>query len=182
MVLRFLIVRRLMNDTGFPPRRVRPHRVCPHEIHPKLSISSSLVTFNRLKNENVWFSFIVPFPPVRCCLSCRSCHCAFTTSLPGRRRVDRGLPILMITLDSPKIPRQRILLLSDPGVPRTFVEANVSGHAAFSYVISSKQMVSIILNNLCYFKATSLRQFLRSFQYYRFLSKRLLWLHRKRSC
>ena len=46
--------------------------------------------------------------------------------------MDRGLPILMITLDSPKILCQRILLLSDPGVPRTFVEASVSGPTLLS--------------------------------------------------
>ena len=60
----------------------------------------------------------VPLPPIQYCLSWWSCHCSFPT-LSG----ERGFLIPVMPLDIvSKIACQRMFQLSDPGVPRTFVE------------------------------------------------------------
>ena len=64
-----------------------------------------------------------PFPPIQCCLSWWSCHCSFPT-LSGGGEVgvpyssDSISPLVIVS----KIACQRMFQLSNPGVPRTFVE------------------------------------------------------------
>ena len=51
----------------------------------------SLVTPCNICHDQGIYQF-VPFPPVQCCLSRRSCHCLFTTLLGWK-----GLPILVMS-------------------------------------------------------------------------------------
>ena len=57
-------------------------------------------------------------PPIQCCLSWWSCHCSFPTLSGGRGFLIPVMPLIIVY----KIACQRMFQLSDPGVPRTFVE------------------------------------------------------------
>ena len=81
----------------------------------------------------------VPLPPIQCCLSWWSCHCSFPTLSGGRRFLIPVMPLVIVS----KITCQRMFQLSDPGVPRTFVEdcsfTCKNGSGLKSYRMNAKQ-------------------------------------------
>ena len=94
------------------------HKTFGAQLAPQSSFYGSFPdkSFGTSRNICKGIYQFIPFLPVQCCLSQWSCHCSFITLFSGGRE-----GCLFWYAIVPQIPCQRIVVLSDPGVLRTFV-------------------------------------------------------------